>query len=58
MVGVTNQPTVEVFPESPTRWSYRIVKATLEFDLPKTGPAKSLVLHQNGAKQTALRIDE
>jgi CubicO group peptidase (beta-lactamase class C family) len=58
MVGVTNQPTLEVFPDSPTRWSYRGVKAMLEFSLPKTGPAKSLVLHQNGAKQTALRIDD
>lgn len=46
MVGVTNQPTLEVFPDSPTRWSYRDVVATLEFDLPKTGPAKSLILHQ------------
>jgi D-alanyl-D-alanine-carboxypeptidase/D-alanyl-D-alanine-endopeptidase len=57
MVGITNQPTQEVFPDSPTRWSYRGVDATLEFNLTKTGPAKSLVLHQNGAKQTARRID-
>ena len=56
MVGITNQPTQEVFPDSPTRWSYRGVDATLEFKLTKTGPAKSLVLHQNGAKQTARRI--
>lgn len=57
MVGITNQPTQEVFPDSPTRWSYRGVEATLEFKLTKTGPAKSLILHQNGAKQTARRID-
>lgn len=57
MVGITNQATQEVYPDSPTRWSYRGVDATLEFKLPKTGPAKSLVLHQNGAKQTARRID-
>ncbi len=56
MVGVTNQPTHEVFPDSPTRWSYRAVKATLEFKLGKTGPAKSLILHQKGIKQTARRI--
>jgi hypothetical protein len=56
MVGITNQPTQEVFPDSATRWSYRGVDATLEFKLPKTGPAKSLVLHQNGAEQTAYRI--
>jgi len=58
MVGITNQPTQEVFPDSPTRWSYRGVDATLEFKLPKPGPAKSLVLHQNGAEQTAYRIKE
>jgi CubicO group peptidase (beta-lactamase class C family) len=57
MVGITNQPTQEVFPDSPSRWSYRGVDATLEFKLPKAGPAKSLVLHQNGIKQTARRID-
>lgn len=57
MVGITNQPTQEVYPDSPTRWSYRGVDATLEFKLPKTGRARSLVLHQNGAQQTARRID-
>jgi len=56
MVGITNQTTQEVYPDSATRWSYRGVKATLEFKLPKTGPAKSLVLHQNGATQVARRI--
>lgn len=57
MVGITNQPTQEVFPDSPTRWSYHGVKATLEFKLPKTGSATSLVLHQNGIDQTARRMD-
>ncbi len=56
MVSITNQPTQEVFPDSPTRWSYRSVDATLEFNLGKTGPATSLILHQNGIKQTARRI--
>jgi CubicO group peptidase (beta-lactamase class C family) len=56
MVSITNQATQEVFPDTPTRWSYRGVEATLEFKLPKAGSAKSLVLHQNGAKQTAYRI--
>ncbi len=56
MVGITNQPTQEVFPDSPTRWSYRGVEATLEFKLAKGGPATSLVLHQNGANQTAQRM--
>lgn len=57
MVGITNQPTQEVYPDSPTRWSYRGVDATLEFTLTKAGPARSLILHQNGIRQTARRID-
>jgi serine-type D-Ala-D-Ala carboxypeptidase/endopeptidase len=56
MVGITNQETQEVFPDSPTRWSYHGVDATLEFKLPKTGAARSLILHQDGAHQTARRI--
>jgi len=56
MVGITNQSTQEVFPDSPTRWSYRGIDATLEFELKKTGFAKSLVLHQDGNSQTARRI--
>ena len=57
MVAITNQPTQEVYPDSPTRWSYRGVAATLEFQLPKNGPATSLILHQNGTQQTANRLD-
>ena len=56
MVSITNQPTQEVFPDSPTHWSYRGVDATLEFQLPERGSAKSLILHQNGVEQTAQRI--
>jgi CubicO group peptidase (beta-lactamase class C family) len=56
MVTLTNQPTLEVFPDSPTRWSYHGVDAALEFKLKKTGPATSLVLDQNGVQQTAHRM--
>ncbi len=56
MVGITNQPTQEVFADSPTKWSYRDVKATLEFHLRATGPAYALTLHQNGAMQKAKRV--
>ncbi|WP_186776416.1 serine hydrolase [Rubripirellula reticaptiva] len=56
MVGITNQPTQEVFADSPTRWSYRGVDAKLEFHLRAKGPAYALTLHQNGAAQKAKRI--
>jgi hypothetical protein len=58
MVGITNQPTQEVFADSPTKWSYRGVDATLEFHLRSKGPAYALTLHQNGAAQRAKRIRE
>ena len=56
MVGITNQPTQEVFADSPTKWSYRGVDATLEFHLRSKGRAYALTLHQNGAAQRAKRI--
>ena len=56
MVGITNQPTQEVFADSPTKWSYRSVEATLEFHLHAEGPAYALTLHQNGLAQQAARI--
>ena len=56
MVGITNQPTQEVFADSATKWSYRSVDATLEFHLRSKGPAYALTLHQNGAAQRAKRI--
>lgn len=56
MASLTNQPFQEVFPDSAKRWSYRGIDATLEFKLRKKGQAKSLVLHQNGIKQTFKRM--
>ena len=56
MVGITNQPTHEVYAKTKTRWFYKVVDAELIFDVPRTGPAKSLVLYQNGIRQTARRV--
>lgn len=56
MVGITNQPTQQVYEDSPTKWSYRSVDATLEFHLRSKGPAYALTLHQNGLAQRANRI--
>ena len=58
MVGITNQPTQEVFADSPTKWSYRGIDAKLEFYLRAEGPAYALTLHQNGAAQKAKRISQ
>jgi CubicO group peptidase (beta-lactamase class C family) len=58
MVGITNQPTQEVFADSPTKWSYRGVDATLEFHLRDKGPAYAVTLHQNGPRPKAKRIGD
>ncbi len=57
MVGVTNQPTLQVYAKSATRWFYKVIDAELEFKLGETGSAHSLVLHQNGIRQTAKRVE-
>lgn len=57
-VGITNQPTQEVFADSPTKWSYRGIDAHLEFHLHAEGPAYALTLHQNGIAQKAKRLSE
>jgi serine-type D-Ala-D-Ala carboxypeptidase/endopeptidase len=55
MVQATGQDEYEVFPESDTRFFYRIVNAQITFELGPDGTATALVLHQNGKDQRGLR---
>ncbi len=55
MIGLTGQPSHQVFPRSETEWFYKVVDATITFNLDKKGKCDSLVLFQNGVKQTAKR---
>ena len=55
MIGLTGQPSHQVFPRSETEWYYKVVDAKITFDVDKNGNCKSLVLFQNGIKQTAKR---
>ncbi len=54
-VQATNQPQLRVYPDSETKWSYREVDAKLTFELPATGVATALTLHQNGQNMKATR---
>ncbi len=56
MVGVTNQPTFQVFPRSDTEWFYKVVDATLTFKVDDDGQCNELELFQNGIRQTARRM--
>ena len=55
MIGLTGQPSFQVFARSETVWFYKVVDATITFNLDKNGKCDSLVLFQNGIKQTAKR---
>jgi D-alanyl-D-alanine-carboxypeptidase/D-alanyl-D-alanine-endopeptidase len=56
MVGLTGQPTFQVFARSETEWYYKVVEATLVFELDEKGKCDSLVLLQSGLKLPAKRI--
>jgi CubicO group peptidase (beta-lactamase class C family) len=52
----TGQPKFEIFPESDRDYFLKVVDAQITFDTDAEGRAIDLVLHQNGANQTAKRI--
>lgn len=56
MVQATGQDEVQVYPESDTRFFYRVVDAQLTFELGPDGSAVALVLHQNGRNRRAVRL--
>lgn len=57
MVGLTGQPTFEVYPRSETEWYYKVVEATLTFKVDGNGKCTAVELFQNGVRQAAKRID-
>lgn len=48
MAQATAQPKIEVFPESDSKFFYKVVDAQLSFEKDKAGKVTGLVLHQNG----------
>ncbi len=57
MVGATGQPTVQVFARSDSEWFYKVVQATLTFEVDEEGNCQSVELFQNGVRQKAKRIE-
>jgi hypothetical protein len=53
MVQLTGQPRFPVFPESETKFFYKVVEAQLTFQKDGNGNVTSLILHQGGIDQTA-----
>lgn len=56
-VQATGQERFEVYPESARDYFYKVVDAQITFESDGSGRAQRLVLHQNGADQTAHRIE-
>jgi hypothetical protein len=57
-VKATNQPEFRVYAESETEWKYRVVDASLTFELPETGNSTAVTLHQFGRDMRASRIGD
>jgi bla regulator protein blaR1 len=55
---LTGQGAAQIYPESETKFFYKIVKAQIDFVADASGNISSLVLHQNGADHTAPRVEE
>ncbi|CAN0346434.1 unnamed protein product [Ectocarpus sp. 4 AP-2014] len=57
MVGATGQSTYPLAPVTETLWKHKMVDAKLEFKVDRKGRCNSVDLLQNGARQTAKRIE-
>ncbi|MYA09406.1 MAG: serine hydrolase [Holophagales bacterium] len=57
-VQLTGQPSFEVFPESETKYFYRVVDAQITFGRSADGAVDHLVLHQNDMDQRADRLTD
>lgn len=55
-IQATDQPKFEVFAESETKFFFTVVDAQITFVKNEKGEVTHLILHQNGADQTAKRI--
>ena len=55
MVQITGQPSVQVFPESETKFFYKVVDAQITFYKNEKGQVTHLVKHQGGHDVTAVR---
>ncbi len=57
LVQLTGQETLRVYPQSETKWKYKVVDAVLTFEMGEDGKCHSLDLFQNGIHQKAKRIE-
>jgi CubicO group peptidase (beta-lactamase class C family) len=58
MVGLTGQPTLQVYARSQTQWYYRVVQASITFKVDDSGRCDELELFQNGGRVAAKQLPE
>ena len=56
-IKLGSQPRFPVFAESETKFFYKVIEAQITFNLDGAGKVTSLILHQSGANQTAMKIE-
>lgn len=57
LAQVTGQPALPIFPESKTRFFYKVVPAVIVFHQDAAGKTVKLVLHQSGREMPASRVE-
>jgi CubicO group peptidase (beta-lactamase class C family) len=58
MAQATAQPKFQIFPESATKFFYKVVDAQITFEKGDDGKVNKLVLHQNGRDLPGIRLPE
>lgn len=53
----TGQGKFEIYPESETKFFYKVVDAQIEFKKDSKGKVEKLILYQNGAEQPAKKVE-
>ena len=52
---LTGQPRFRIYPESDTKFFYKVVNAQITFECAANGDVERLILHQNGKDMRAAR---
>lgn len=56
MAQATGQDKYQIFPESATKFFYKVVDAQIEFEKGKDGKVEKLILHQGGKDRPGLKM--
>jgi D-alanyl-D-alanine-carboxypeptidase/D-alanyl-D-alanine-endopeptidase len=56
MAQATGQDKFQIFPESETKFFYKVVDAQIDFEKGKDGKVEKLILHQNGQDMPGMKL--